>query len=371
MCGPRCWKLLLFAMSTVAVLGPAGFAVAAVPARSAVAAVPARSLPACNPAGFPAGSKLDLPDAATSGRSAVVHEALGVRGEPPEREDPRARGDCKASRVKPALRVRQEPRDRSAPRVHRDCKASRVKPAPRVRPDPRDRQESRVDRSTGRTGVAGPTGATGPTGVAGPTGATGSTGVAGPTGATGSTGVAGPTGATGSTGVAGPTGATGSAGGLSQYAYIYNLDAQVVAIEADILFSANGVLTPGITHAPGTTDITLTDSGDYKVTYSVSAVEPSQMALFVNGAVVPGTVYGSGAGTQQNIGQVIATFSAGDVLTVRNHCRPRRSPSRRLPEARRPMRMPPSPSRNSIRSRTLDRLRKVRVGSTYVTRTGL
>ena len=92
-----------------------------------------------------------------------------------------------------------------------------------------------------------------------------------------------------------------------------------MAIEADILFSANGVLTPGITHAPGTTDITLTDSGDYKVTYSVSAVEPSQMALFVNGAVVPGTVYGSGAGTQQNIGQVIATFSAGDVLTVRNH----------------------------------------------------
>ena len=61
------------------------------------------------------------------------------------------------------------------------------------------------------------------------------------------------------------------------------------------------------------------NAGDYKVTFSVSGTEPSQMALFVNGALVAGTVYGSGAGTQQNTGQVIVTVGAGDVLTVRNH----------------------------------------------------
>ena len=95
-----------------------------------------------------------------------------------------------------------------------------------------------------------------------------------------------------------------------------------MAIEADITFNKNGVMTSGITHAagtPGAAGITLVNAGDYKVTFSVSGTEPNQMALFVNGTLVPGTVYGSGAGTQQNTGQAIVTFAAGDVLTVRNH----------------------------------------------------
>ena len=51
----------------------------------------------------------------------------------------------------------------------------------------------------------------------------------------------------------------------------------------------------------------------------MSGVEPSQFALFLNGAPVAGTVYGSGAGTQQNNGQAIIAIAAGDVLTLRNH----------------------------------------------------
>ncbi|CAN5505430.1 hypothetical protein BH20ACT18_BH20ACT18_05180 [soil metagenome] len=92
-----------------------------------------------------------------------------------------------------------------------------------------------------------------------------------------------------------------------------------MALEADVSFDTNGVLTPGITHAPGTAGIAFVNAGTYKVTFSVSGVEPSQFALFVNGALVPGTVYGSGAGTQQNTGQVIVTLGAGDVLRLRNH----------------------------------------------------
>jgi hypothetical protein len=95
-----------------------------------------------------------------------------------------------------------------------------------------------------------------------------------------------------------------------------------VAPEEDVGFDTNGVLTPGITHLPGTAGIMLVNTGDYKVTFSVSAIEPNQMALFVNGTLVPGTVYGSGAGTQQNTGQAILTITAGDVLTVRNHTSP-------------------------------------------------
>jgi hypothetical protein len=94
-----------------------------------------------------------------------------------------------------------------------------------------------------------------------------------------------------------------------------------VAIGTDISFDTNGVgaLTAGITHAPGTTGINLLIAGTYKVAFSVSGVESSQMALFLNGSLVPGTVYGSGAGTQQNTGQAIFTVGAGDVLTVRNY----------------------------------------------------
>ena len=51
----------------------------------------------------------------------------------------------------------------------------------------------------------------------------------------------------------------------------------------------------------------------------MSGTEPNQFALFLNGTVVPGTVYGSGAGTQQNNGQAIFTIAAGDALTLRNH----------------------------------------------------
>jgi hypothetical protein len=106
---------------------------------------------------------------------------------------------------------------------------------------------------------------------------------------------------------------------LSEYAYIYNLDAQTVAIEADVNFSTNGLLTDGISHDPGSPSILISEAGVYEVTFSVSGTEPNQFALFLNGDLVPGTIYASGAGTQQNNGQAIFTIEAGDVLTLRNH----------------------------------------------------
>jgi len=171
---------------------------------------------------------------------------------------------------------------------------------------------------TGATGAAGASGPAGPTGIAGATGPAGATGVAGATGPGGPTGVAGATGPAGPTGLAGATGATGP-GGSSDYGYIYNLTPQTVAVEDDVLFDSNGVLTAGITHAPGTSQITVVNAGDYKVTFSVSGTESNQFALFLNGIEVAGTVYGSGAGTQQNTGQSIITIGANDVLTLRNH----------------------------------------------------
>jgi len=105
---------------------------------------------------------------------------------------------------------------------------------------------------------------------------------------------------------------------LAAYGYIFNEAAEVVPIEASVTFDMNGPLL-GVTHAPGNAGVVVTAAGTYLVDFSVSGVEPAQFALFVNGAPAAGTVYGSGAGTQQDNGQVILTLSAGDVLTLVNH----------------------------------------------------
>ncbi|MGG4143321.1 hypothetical protein ABEW34_09325 [Paenibacillus algorifonticola] len=100
---------------------------------------------------------------------------------------------------------------------------------------------------------------------------------------------------------------------------IYNVGAQTVPVETDVIFDSNGILSPGIKHDPGTAQIAVSNLGQYEVAFSVTCVEPNQFALFLNGTLVTGTVYGSGADTHQNNGQAIIALTAGDVLTLRNH----------------------------------------------------
>lgn len=71
---------------------------------------------------------------------------------------------------------------------------------------------------------------------------------AGAIGPVGAVGPVGPAGAAGAVGTDGPAGAAGIAS-LSEFAFIYNLAAQVVAVESAVVFSDNGVLSAGITHA--------------------------------------------------------------------------------------------------------------------------
>jgi hypothetical protein len=93
----------------------------------------------------------------------------------------------------------------------------------------------------------------------------------------------------------------------------------VVAVGNDVIFDSNGILTAGITHTAGLAPITVTDPGHYKVTFGISSVEPSQFTVFMNGVAISGATFGSGAGTQQNDGQVIVALAAGDVITLRNY----------------------------------------------------
>ena len=83
-------------------------------------------------------------------------------------------------------------------------------------------------------------------------------------------------------------------------------------------FDSNGILF-GITHTPGLAAIQVANSGTYSVSFSISGTESNQFGLFVNGVLAPGSIYGSGAGTQQNNGQIILTLSGGDSLTLVNY----------------------------------------------------
>jgi len=163
----------------------------------------------------------------------------------------------------------------------------------------------------GATGAPGLQGGTGPEGPPGPQGATGPAGPQGATGATGAVGAAGAAGAAGATGATGPQGPAGQ----PDYAYIYSIAPQVVAVGGTIPLPSTGQLS-GFTSSLGT--LTALAAGTYSVSFSVSATEPNQISLALNGTVVPGTTYGSGAGTQQNTGQAIVTLAAGDQLTLTN-----------------------------------------------------
>lgn len=104
-----------------------------------------------------------------------------------------------------------------------------------------------------------------------------------------------------------------------EYAYIYNTNTQVVALEGDIIFNTNGTIVGPITHAPATSTIQIGSAGDYVVWFYTEVVEERQFTLFQNGTAVDGAIYGAGSGTQGGTGMVIITAATNDVLTVRNH----------------------------------------------------
>jgi BclA C-terminal domain/Collagen triple helix repeat (20 copies) len=175
----------------------------------------------------------------------------------------------------------------------------------------------------GANGAEGPIGAPGAMGGMGLTGAPGAAGSPGTKGDTGLTGAPGTTGTDGAAGAAGPAGSAGAVGpqgpaGHPQFGYIYNLTPQTVAIDGAVLFDSNGPLS-GFTHTAGSASIAVVSAGIYLVDFSVSGTEPNQFSLFDNATAVAGATYGSGAGTQQNGGQVIVSLAAGAVLTLVNH----------------------------------------------------
>ena len=145
-------------------------------------------------------------------------------------------------------------------------------------------------------------------------------GIAGAPGVAGAIGAAGAAGAPGTMGVPGIPGI----GGVLGWGYIYNLgqltnsNGKAIAPQASIPFDSAGPLN-GVTYALLSGAIHVTSAGTYLIDFSVSGTEPNQFAIAVNGVPNTSTVYGAGAGTEQNNGQAIITLAANDVITLINH----------------------------------------------------
>jgi Collagen triple helix repeat (20 copies) len=209
-----------------------------------------------------------------------------------------------------------------------------------VAPTAQGKQMPSPTPARGATGPTGSTGPTGATGAPGQTGATGNSGTNGATGATGSPGTNGATGATGSPGTNGATGATGATGPevASDFIYVYNTSAEVVAGDGVVTFSNAGPAT-GITD--GGDGVVLSTDGTYLLEFHVrgtpSVAGPIVFQLNVNGVQILGAQYSSdfqntviasfysnslsavsATNTQAVNGIVTAELQAGETISLQN-----------------------------------------------------
>ncbi len=115
----------------------------------------------------------------------------------------------------------------------------------------------------------------------------------------------------------GPAGAAGTAAS-TDYAFIYQSTAQSVDPQADVTFDTNGSIFGSIAHTVGDSIITINTPGNYKILFSVTAQQANQFALFLNGGLVAGSIYGSNDTDQQNTGVAIITVTSSSTLTLRN-----------------------------------------------------
>jgi hypothetical protein len=78
-------------------------------------------------------------------------------------------------------------------------------------------------------------------------------------------------------------------------------------------------MTSGITHTAGTSQITVAQAGIYMIDYTVTSNQGRQVAVFDNGSLITGTIFGTQSANNAAVGQAIVSLAAGDVLTLVNN----------------------------------------------------
>lgn len=106
---------------------------------------------------------------------------------------------------------------------------------------------------------------------------------------------------------------------------------EVGEVEATIAPGANALFqnsssnnTAGLVLNPLTGEITVGAGADgvYNINYNITGAEANMFAIYINGVKAVGSVYGSGAGTQQNTGLTLLALAEGDVVSLRNNTSP-------------------------------------------------
>ena len=127
----------------------------------------------------------------------------------------------------------------------------------------------------------------------------------------------GPTGPAGPQGATGATGPTGPASGFEP-AYGTFISNQSRGISQNTIVPLDTVLSDapvGIAFTPGSTTVTVLNSGVYKITYMMRTVSNDDFALFINGAVLPNSdlnILGFASAT----GAATITLAAGSTVGI-------------------------------------------------------
>jgi len=99
------------------------------------------------------------------------------------------------------------------------------------------------------------------------------------------------------------------------YGYIYDISSTILSPGDPVPFNNNGPLS-GITHTPGSSQITIQNTGVYTVLWSATNVYVDSVLceIYINGVPAPSTLYLGGllAGT----GIAILPLSAGDIIEL-------------------------------------------------------
>jgi len=113
--------------------------------------------------------------------------------------------------------------------------------------------------------------------------------------------------------------------GLNSFAYFWqsviDVTGTIASNNSKVLFESSAVNnTADITTVSGTGNITIgaNAGGLYKISWLVAGAEANAFAVFKGNTKQLGSVYGSGAGTQQNNGFVLLSLAAGDVISLRS-----------------------------------------------------
>lgn len=139
----------------------------------------------------------------------------------------------------------------------------------------------------------------------------------------------GPRGANGAPGANGATGAPGANGFgfLTTYATFYaftTTTGSIITQNEEIAFPLNGPANSITRNGLSLSEFVLTATGTYEVNWQVLVDEEGQLALYLNGAMLPQTVVGRRTGSSQIVGDLlISTTIPSSILSV---CNPNATP---------------------------------------------